>query len=73
MLSGTVPMIAASDAASAVAALMVFPLIACSTIFARIGVGATAPRAILASWQTPPSVVMSEATLMMGKSTASAV
>jgi len=49
MASGTTPVIAASDADSAVAALMVFPLIACSTMVARIGAGATAPRAILAS------------------------
>jgi hypothetical protein len=61
--------IAASDANSAVAALMALPLIACSTIVARIGAGATAPRAILASRQTPPSIVMTDATLTMGKST----
>ena len=65
MASGIVPVIAASDADSAFTAFMAFPLIACSTIVARIGAGATAPRAILAFWQTPPSIVLTDATLTM--------
>ena len=47
MASGTAPVLAASDADSAVAASMAFPLITCSTMVARIGAGAPAPRAIL--------------------------
>ena len=69
-MSGSASMAAASAAASAVSALMVFPLIASSDCVALMGLGATAPRAILASRQTPLLVVMIDATLTMGKSTA---
>ena len=68
MVSGAAFSSTACVAASAVAALITFPLIALSAFNALKGVGATAPRTILAFLQIPFLMVMINAVLAMARS-----
>jgi hypothetical protein len=67
MLRGFASITAASAASSAVFGLTAFPFMVCSAFTALMGTGATAPRAMLAFLQIPPSRAMTDAMLAMAK------